>query len=467
MSARSKLLVVDDEVGWIEVFTAALKNDPIAVQGAGTVAEGAQYLKSEGFDLLFVDLKLPDGSGLDLVRVAREADPDLAIVVFTAHPTLDTAIEAVRQGAYDYLVKPFSRDQLRHVVKRALECRRLRSENRLLAQRVQGLPAGELVGQSAPMQAVFRRIEQVGPTDSEVLILGESGTGKELAARAIHKGSRRRQRPFVPVDCGALPESLIESELLGHEKGAFTGATHRQIGLFEYAEGGTVFLDEIGELAKGSQVKLLRVLQERRLRRVGGRESLPVDVRVIAATNQKLDEEVKAGRFREDLFYRLDVFEVALPPLRDRQGDIALLSQHFLVQVAQELGTPTVGLDPAVLFERFDWPGNVRQLKNTLKSAAILAGDGPIRLQHLPPALQPLSAEQGDTDEPAHSGFHALRNRAIESFERDYLAELLDRHHGSVSAAAREAGLSRSSFYYLMQRHGLDAASFRADGPGD
>jgi len=464
---KARTLVIDDETGWIEVCKDCLAGDGVDVTGATEVHTGTRLLKQEAFDLLIVDLKLPDGSGLDLVRAAKEVDSDLPIIIITAYPTVQTAVEAVRCGAYDYIVKPFKTEQLRVVVRRALERRRLCVENRLLAEHVQGRRRGDarLVGESPQFVRIREQIAKVAPTESEVLVTGESGTGKELVARAIHGQSKRRDRPFVPVDCGALPETLVEAELFGHEKGAFTGANQKQIGLLDFADGGTVFFDEIGELAPTSQAKLLRLLQERSFRRLGGRETIKANVRLIAATNRKLDEEVRAGHFRLDLYYRLNVFEISMPPLRERRGDLPLLIDRLIGEVGRELGVAPreIGAATMSIITRYDWPGNVRELRNTIKRGLILAGEGPIRTEHLPPYMMKLLAAEASEVEASGGSFQVERQRAIDCFERQFLTELLQRNFGNVTSACEEAGLSRSSLYFSLHRHGIEPAAFRGN----
>jgi len=456
------ILVVDDEPGWIEVCRDTLAAEGLEVDGAGTVAEGLARIEAGSYDVVLADLRLPDGDGMQLVEAARRTDPDLAVIVITAYPTLETAIEGLRHGAYDYLVKPFGTQQLRAAVARAIERRRLREENRLLVRRSQPRRRARLGGRSPAMRRVLARIAQVAPTDAEVLVTGPSGTGKELVARAIHEQSPRARRPFVPVDCAALPDTLVESELFGYERGAFTGATQRQIGLFEYAEGGTILLDEIGELPLASQAKLLRVLQERQFRRIGGRKPIAANVRVLAATNRDLHEEVRRGRFREDLYYRLAVFTIEVPPLRARTEDIPTLARELLVEIAAELGqpVPTLPQRTVTLLQRQPWPGNVRQLRNALKHAMIVASGGTIRPEDVPvDAMSPAMAPSAAT---APAGpFHAQRQRALVAFESAYLHALLARHGGRITAACAEAGLSRSSLYFLLQKHGIDPERYR------
>jgi DNA-binding NtrC family response regulator len=381
--------------------------------------------------------------------------------MITAFPSVETAVESMKLGAADYITKPFLPEELLANARRLLETKQLREENRLLERQVDRTYSfGEIVGRSPAMQEVFNTIQRIAETDVDVLILGETGTGKELVARSVHQGSRRRSHRFVPVDCGAIPEDLLESELFGHERGAFTGAHTRSLGLMEFADKGTFFLDEIAELPVRLQAKLLRTLQERRLRRVGGTEEIEADVRVISATSQDLDEAVRQGRFRSDLFYRINVARVVLPPLRDRPEDIPLLAEQFIGRFAREMGRDATTADGEVLevLLGYPWPGNVRELQNVIKRALTMAAGPVIAVGDLPD--QVVTTAGGRRGGPC-SGFFDLREQHTARFERDYLMSLLEACKGDVSKAAREARVPRGTFYRFLNKHELVPEHYR------
>ena len=370
------LLVVDDERSLRYSLESSLKSHSLRVLTAETARQGIDLVASAKPDVVILDVRLPDMSGLDAFQKMRELDSRLPVVIVTAYSTTETAIEATRHGAFEYLLKPVDLHVLRDVVKRALQASRLNRVPAVIEESSsdQGV-VDRIIGRSPAMQAVYKAIGQAAPQDVTVLLRGESGTGKELVARAIYHYSRRVDSPFVAINAAALPESLLESELFGHERGAFTGAERQRIGKFEQASGGTIFLDEVGDMSLATQARLLRVLQEREFERVGGSETVPVDVRVVAATNQNLEQLVREGRFRQDLFYRLNVFPIVLPPLRDRGDDLFLLVEHFIQRFNRELDKHIHGIATSVRerFERHSWPGNIRELQSTLKSAAIRA----------------------------------------------------------------------------------------------
>jgi DNA-binding NtrC family response regulator len=403
---------------------------------------------------------------VELLRHARERDPALPVVMLPGSPTVDTAVASLKLGAVDYLTKPFLPDELLTNVERLLAERRLREENVLLERQVQrrfrdGFE--DLVGDSEPMQRVFDVIDRVADTDVDVLIQGETGTGKELVARAIHRRSKRSSERFVPVDCGAIPENLLESEFFGYEKGAFTGANQRSIGLLEYADDGTLFLDELGELPLLLQAKLLRTLQERKIRRVGGKAELSVDVRVVAATARDLEKAVDEGTFRQDLYFRVNVVQVVLPPLRERGNDVKLLAEHFVQRHAKEMGKEVEGFTPEALevLLAYRWPGNVRELQNVVRRGLAMTRDAKIGLDSLPDRLVETSGQAPSLGGDA--GFFDLRAQRVAVFERDYLASMLREHGGDVSTAAKAAKVPRGTYYRLMKNHGLKAADFRGD----
>jgi DNA-binding NtrC family response regulator len=460
---EQRVLVVDDEPGMLEVCADILKEIPhLRVETEPNSVRAAARIAAESWELVITDLCMPDMDGIQLLRAVRERDADLPVLMLTAFPSVDTAVESMKHGAADYLTKPFLPDDLLLTVRRLLETRHLKAENRLLRRQVErGFAFGEMIGESLAMQGVFDLIEQVAGTDVDVLITGETGTGKELVARSIHQRSRRSERRFVPIDCGAIPEDLLESELFGHERGAFTGAHARSLGLLEFAHRGTFFMDEIGQLSPKLQAKLLRVLQERCVRRVGGTQEVEVDVRVLAATALDLQAEVNAQRFRMDLLYRINVAHIHLPPLRQRYGDIPCLVQHFLARYGQEMGREGIEFDAAAMevLCGYAWPGNVRELQNVLKRTIALARRACILAEDLPESIVSAAATPGSTG--AAPGFFELRDQQIATFERDYLHRLLQQCSGNISHAATEASLPRGTFYRLLGRHGLDPASYR------
>ena len=460
--AKQRILVVDDEEGMLEVCAATLKKLSHAVIiSENDSRKAAERVATETFDLLITDIRMPGVSGVELLDLARQHDPTLAVLMITAFPTVETAVQSMKLGAADYITKPFLPEDLLATVQRLLEAKELREENRLLQRQVDRTGVfGEIIGTSQVMQSVLDMIERVADTDVDVLIVGETGTGKELVARALHQRSRRGKKRFVPVDCGAIPEDLLESELFGHERGAFTGAHTRSMGLLEFADKGTFFLDEIAELPLRLQVKLLRALQERRIRRVGATDELDVDVRVVSATSRNLDELVAKEQFRSDLFYRINVSRIDLPPLRDRTGDIPLLVAHFLDRYAREMGKSISDVDPEVMeiFSAYQWPGNIRELQNVIKRSLTMATGAKLTSGDLPDALV---ASAGDVSDRKGDGFFDLRKEHSAKFERDYLANLLQQCGGDVSQAAREAQLPRGTFYRFLKKHDLKPDGFR------
>ncbi|MCM3881267.1 MAG: sigma-54 dependent transcriptional regulator [Vicinamibacterales bacterium] len=456
-TAPPRLLVVDDERSMRELLSIVLRREGYDVTLAENGRAAIDRLERARFDLLISDIKMPDMSGVDVLRAAKRIDQDILCVMITAFASADTAIEAMRLGAHDYLSKPFDVDELKIKVRNALEQRQLRQENVLL-KRALGTTHqfGNIVGRSEKMLSVFKLIEQIARTDSTVLVTGESGTGKEWVARAIHFYSLRRDRPFVALNCGALPETLLESELFGHMKGAFTGASVNKKGLIEAAEKGTLFLDEIGEMTPMMQVKLLRVLQERKFRRLGGVEELETAMRVIAATNQDLTRLIADGKFREDLFYRINVIPIQLPPLRERGEDIPLLAQHFLAKYGDQMGKHISGLsqDAMGLLGAYEWPGNIRELENVIeravaleKSAAILPESLP---EHIVRRVLKGPAAAGSLPE---SGFDLEEH--VKGLEREYIAQALHRAGGVQMKAAELLGMSFRSFRYYAKKYNL------------
>jgi DNA-binding NtrC family response regulator len=461
----ARVLVVDDEEVQRTLLEKALRRAGYQVELARSAEDALARFAPRRFDVVLTDLRMPGRSGLDLLDEIRAADPDAAVVVMTAFGTIEAAVAAVKRGAEDFIPKPLHLDQLELVLSRALQRRRtaIEVENlRALADTRESV--GGLVGASRAMREVFRLIDRVAGTDHTVLIGGESGTGKELCARAIHAASARRDRRFQPVNCAAIPDALLESELFGHEKGAFTGADSRKIGHIEVASGGTLFLDEIGEAKAAVQTKLLRVLQEREVVRVGATDAVKVDVRVICATNKDLAAEVAAQRFREDLFYRLNVFPIRMPPLRERIEDLPALVDHVLRRgLPDGTAPPAVSIDAMVALSRHPWPGNVRELENVVARARLFAGERAIGLEDLPPEVR-ADVRPAPRGGDAMAELVALPLRdARERFEVVYLERLLRDAHGNVSEVARRAGLGRPSLHEKLKKLGVDPDRFRGD----
>jgi two-component system response regulator PilR (NtrC family) len=456
-ASRFRILVADDERSIRELLAIVLRRDGYEVILAENGRTALNVLEQEPVDLLISDIKMPDMSGVEVLRAAKQVDQDILGIMITAFASTESAVEALRMGAYDYVSKPFDVDELKIIVRNALERRQLRQENLLLKRALQSSHQfSSIVGRSEAMLAVFKLIETIAPTNSTILVTGESGTGKELVARAIHFNSLRRDRPFVAVNCGALPEQLLESELFGHMRGSFTGASANKKGLVEVADRGTIFLDELGEMSSMMQVKLLRVLQERRFRRVGGTEEVEANIRVIAATNQDLAKMVADGRFREDLYYRVNVIQVQLPPLRERQEDIALLAGHFLEKFREQMGKNVASISQEALayLERYDWPGNIRELENIIERAVALESSAAILPDSLPPQLRGLPAKNGQTvTQLPDTGFDLEAH--VENMERDYIAQALKRAGGKQSKAAELLGMSFRSFRYYVKKYNL------------
>jgi len=435
------ILVVEDDPGFRSLLRAILSGEGYDVFEASTVREAREQSRARKFDLLIADLKLPDGDGLQVLGWYREHSPETVAIVLTAFGTVPSAVEAMKLGAFDYLEKPLrSPDELRLLVARALESNRLRRERDLLwEQEQQRFQCDSIIAEDPAMKQTLELVRKVAPTDATVLLMGESGTGKELLARCIHAHSPRRHRVFVAVNCAALPPTLIESELFGHEKGAFTGAVTQHPGRFERADGGTLFLDEVAELDPAAQAKLLRVLQEKTFERVGGRREIRVDVRVIAATNRDLPRMVEEGRFREDLYYRLSVFPITVPPLRARPADIPALAEFLLARAARRLGKTGLVLTPEAQARlmNYSWPGNVRELENLMERVAILC-DGEVRAEDLPIATAQAQA----------------RPLSWKEIERRAIEEALKRNHGNRTRAARELGISVRKLQYRLKEYG-------------
>ncbi len=458
--AGPRILLIDDEPGITGMLSIVFEKEGYAVRTAGTCAEGMKLVEETAPDLVLTDLKMPDGTGFDVLRKTRETNAETPVVMITAYTSTKTAIEALKAGAYDYISKPFDVEELKHVVGKALERKRLSDENLILKSRIEERPAlGTLIGVSRRMRTVFDLIERIGRTTSTVLITGESGTGKELIARAIHRSSPRAARTFVSINCGALPENLLESELFGHEKGAFTGAVKEKKGLFQEAEGGTLFLDEIGETSLAMQVKLLQVLQERVVRRVGGNVEEPVDVRIICATNKDLGRKVAERTFREDFYYRIAVIPLLIPPLRERREDLPLLVRHFLRKVAAEQGIPEkkISTEAMRVLEAHPWPGNVRELENLIERTVALEAGAVITTASLPESLlRPAGVPEEAFRTPFDLPLEAFRLEAyLEWIGKRLMQQALERSSGVRKDAAKLVGMSERSFRYYAKKYGL------------
>ncbi len=454
------ILVVDDELSMREFLEVLLTRAGYQVTCVGSVKAAREALAGPQVDLVLTDMMLgPSQSGMDVLRAARALTEPPEVIVITAFSTPTSALEAMREGAYDYIGKPFDNEELKLLVQKALEKRALRRENVSLREHLTPGAGVMGVGTSERMLTVRGLVEKVAPTRSTVLIHGESGTGKELIARAIHLRSPRAGQPFLPINCAALNEGVLESELFGHMKGAFTGATQERVGLLVHAKEGTVFLDEIGEVPPAIQVKLLRVLQERKVKPVGSSSEVPFQARLLAATNRRLEAEVKAGRFREDLFYRLNVITLELPPLRERAGDIPLLAEHFLERQRKELGRPGLRFSSEALAVLcvYSFPGNVRQLENIVERAATLADGDTLTLASLPPTLrgEPVHTEPAPVGQDVVLGNGFSLERHMDEAERRYLVAALSQAGGVKTRAAELLGLTFRSFRYRLAKHGL------------
>ncbi|MGE3881405.1 MAG: sigma-54-dependent transcriptional regulator [Planctomycetota bacterium] len=465
-SRTATILVVDDESDLVESTAFFLRRAGYTVNTALSGSGALQALAKTQFDVVLSDVRMPEMSGVELLRAIKARDPDIEVILVTAFPDLEVAVASIKSGAFDYLKKPFDEAQLLSRVEKAIAHRGLKERNTAFRDRLRDRHSQRLVWRSPRFAKVVETIERAARTDASVLILGESGTGKELLAHHLHENSTRRDKPFVPVDCSTLQESLIESELFGHVKGAFSGATGSKMGLFQVADGGTLFLDEIGELPMNFQVKLLRAIQERQIRRVGGTETIDVDVRIVAATNRVLTDEVDAGRFRQDLYFRLDVVRIDVPPLRDRREDIEPLARHFLDEIREREPHCTVtGFSEAAIAAMLarDWPGNLRQLRNAVIRAAAL-GSGPrIELDDLPADDGRGGRPQPGEERLELSGetLAEIKSRTVAALEIGYVQELLRKYEGNVTRSAEEAGMARSAFQKLMQRYGIRSAEYR------
>jgi DNA-binding NtrC family response regulator len=459
-----RILVIDDEMIVCESCKRILEEDGYEVETALSGKEAFEKMRENPFDIVITDLKMPGIDGMEVLKTFRKEYPDTIVIMITGFSTVETAVEAMKLGAFDYIPKPFTPDEVSIVVKKAIEKKSLLLENIYLRQELQEKYGfHNIVGKSKKMQEIYRIIAKVAMTDSTVLIYGQSGTGKELIARAIHFNSPRRDKQFVPVDCAVLSENLLESELFGHIRGSFTGAVTTKPGLFEVADGGTVFLDEVGNISLAIQAKLLRVLQEREFTPVGGTKAKKVDIRLIAATNKDLEKMIKEETFREDLYYRLNIVPIILPSLKERQEDIPLLAVHFLKKYAEEMGKTIKGFTPEAMEKlvRYPWPGNVRELENVIERTVVMLDEEMVRVEHL---VLPGQQERGrledhvpTTSEELKEIKKQVREKAVEEIERAFVLNALERNHWNATRASEEVGMLRPNFQALMRKYNLRA----------
>jgi DNA-binding NtrC family response regulator len=450
---KANILVVDDERDICMALNILLTKDGHAVKEAHNGEQAMECIQKENFDIIMTDIKMGKMDGFEVLREAQKISPETSVIMMTAFASVGSAVEAMRAGATDYITKPFINDEIRLTIRRILQSRALQMENLILRQELSQRPAAfsKIIGSSEPMQRVFSVMEKVIPSKSNILITGDSGTGKGLVAQAIHEAGPRRDKPFISINCGAIPENLLESELFGHKKGAFTSAVEDKKGLITMAHGGTLFLDEIGELPSALQVKLLHVIQTRELTPVGDTRVITVDVRIIAATNANLMQRVKEGRFREDLFYRLNVIEINMPALRERSDDIPVLIKHYLDQFTKEAGKNLKDIDYEAMqaLLAYDWPGNIRELRNTMERAVVLADGDLITIHDLPDKFRTLDIEGVSTS--------SLR-QALDNFERDYIKRCMTDNKGNKETAANKLGIDLATLYRKLKKLRIETA---------
>jgi DNA-binding NtrC family response regulator len=453
---KRKILIVDDETKMRRVLQISLEEEGYSVREAKNGGEALKKLSEFSFDLVIADMKMPGISGVELLRKYKETDPSVNFIIMTAYGTVQSAVEAMKYGAFDYVLKPFDMDEMKIAVSRALDVKQLKKEKQLQQEEFKDKYAfANIVGKSAGIKGVCDLINQVSDINSNILIYGESGSGKELVARAVHFAGKRADRPFVAVNCAAIPETLLESELFGHVKGAFTGAQGEHTGKFELADGGSLFLDEISAMSPALQANLLRVLETKTFEKVGGIKTISVDVRIIAATNTDLKMNIKEQTFREDLYYRLNVVPINIPPLRERKEDIPLIAEHFVRIYGRELKKNIKGISPECvnILLNYNWPGNVRELQNVIERASVLSKEEIIGPESLPEDIKTGGAADEDFNGLSYS---AAKKNIIDSFEKNYFASLLKKTGGNVSEAARIAGIDRKNLYDKLKKTGID-----------
>lgn len=461
MKSKSRILIIDDEPDMLSgcaKIVSVLGNDPVPV---ADVRKAINFLEEEEFDLIFCDLLMPEYDGMEVLEICQKLAPNTPVIIFSAYGTIDRAVAAMKAGAFDFIEKPFDANNLKILIEKGLRQRNLfRERVHILKQLEDKYHFDNIIGKSSVMRNLFDLIENVSKSDANILITGESGTGKELIARSIHARSRRRTKAFVPVNCGAFPENLFEAELFGYERGAFTGAVHKKIGLIEFADGGTFFLDEVCELPANLQIKLLRTLQDQMLRRVGGNELIQVDIRLISATNQNVDLALKENTLRQDFYYRLNVINLQVPPLRERNEDIKLLAEHFLDKYLKLSAKNISGFTNQVVkaLENYSWPGNVRELENIIERAVTLAKSSKITFEDLPPYFS--------NNQPSLTSFEGttltdLKHKAIEEIEKKFLLYLMQKYKGNITRIAEEAGLTRRHIHRMINTYKIDPNNWR------
>ncbi|QGY38843.1 response regulator [Pseudodesulfovibrio cashew] len=458
-----KILIVDDDRAFQGMLVEALTDKGYEVDTASTAEDGIKKAASASFDLILHDIKLPGMSGLDALPHLAEAAPGVDVIVMTGYASKDSGVQAMQRGAYDYFTKPFSLSEMEVVVRRAMEKRRMQEELSELKKRGKTSPLNDIIGQSPPMLAIKERIARVAELNADVLIMGETGTGKELVSDTIHAMSKRAKGPFIKINCAAIPENLIESELFGHEKGAFTGAAAAKQGKFEQAKGGSILLDELGEMPLHLQPKLLRAVEQKQAERLGGTKPIKYDVRIIAATNRNLEEKIEAGEFRSDLYYRLNVATLILPPLRERKSDLPQLADFFLERANRRLGTDIAGISAEAMeiFFNYDWPGNVRQFANAVERAAIFCASSMITAAEVDQAFSNKQPEQDAQQQPALPETDLPLKQALIQYERYLIENALRRAGGTQTDAADTLGISAKNLWNKLQKHGIDPAQFK------
>jgi DNA-binding NtrC family response regulator len=462
MKPKTKILVLDDEEDMLRGFGKLLEAQGHKAYPVSNVTAAAKVLKEEEIDIVFTDLLMPDVDGLQVLEMVQKSNPSIPVIIFSAYGTVDRAVEAMKAGAFDFMEKPFDADRVTLVIQKALNHLQLYKErNNLLDQLEEKFKFDNIIGKSPEMRKIFEMVENVAKAEANILLTGESGTGKELVARSIHAHSDRKTSPFVPVNCGAFPENLFEAEIFGYEKGAFTGANKRKIGLLEYANGGTFFMDEVCELPMPLQTKLLRAIQDKQIRHIGGNELIQVDVRIISATNDNIQKAVMQQKLREDLYYRLNVINIHLPPLRERKGDIRLLAEVFLKKFAEKMHKDITGFAADILnyFENYKWQGNIRELENVVERAVTLSKGKKITIAELPGYLFPGAAEAISFDKLK---FTDAKQIAVEEVEKKYLMHLLKKHKGNITKMAEDAGMTRRSIHRMLNNHNINTNDWRS-----
>jgi len=462
MSGSERVLVVDDEQDLAESCAYFLKRAGYAAECVTSGQQALEFLAEKPCALVITDVRMPRMSGMDLLAAIKQEDPDIEVLMITGYPDLDMAVSAIKQGAFDYLAKPYGEKDLMARVAKAIAHHRMKDKNEQLKDRLRrGVEGRRLLYRSSVFGEAVQMLERAARTDASVLLIGDSGTGKELLAHHLHDKSARADKPFVPLDCASVPSDLFESELFGYSKGAFTGAVSSKLGLFQVADGGTLFFDELGELPSAFQPKLLRAIQERTVRPVGSHEHVDVDVRIVAATNRDLQKDVDEGRFRADLFYRLDVVRIHVPRLRDRIDDVDVLAAHFIDRFGGRMGFTGLSRQVAALLRDYHWPGNVRQLCNAIERACALGRPPTLGLEDLPPEIRGEDAGMTIAPDGADGTFQEMKARRIATMEKTYIEALLQKHDGNVTHCSEEAGMARSAFQKLMQKHGIRSSDFR------